>query len=153
MTSGGTWGPNNTILFQSINGVFQEVPASGGAPRRVTAVAKRTYWYWPEFIPGGEAVVFDSGTSRFSFSTTGSIAAAALSGAATEKDLIPGGTAPRLAATGDLVYAQNGTLMAVPFDSKRLALAGSPVPLLERAMRASRPYGERCSMASRPAGR
>jgi dipeptidyl aminopeptidase/acylaminoacyl peptidase len=41
------------------------------------------------------------------------------------------GSAPRLASTGDLIYAQNGTLMAVPFNSKRLELAGSPVPVLE----------------------
>jgi eukaryotic-like serine/threonine-protein kinase len=111
--------------------IFQEVPASGGAPRRVKAVAKNVYWYWPEFTPGGEAIVFDSGASRSSFAANASIAAVALGGAGAEKDLIPGGIAPHFSATGDLVYAQNGTLMAVPFDSKRLELAGSPVPLLE----------------------
>jgi dipeptidyl aminopeptidase/acylaminoacyl peptidase len=41
------------------------------------------------------------------------------------------GTAPRLTTTGDLIYAQSGTLMAVPFNSKRLELEGAPVPLLE----------------------
>src|SRR5207249_1682791 len=139
VTPGGAWGPNNTILFQSVTGVFQEVPASGGAPRRVTVVSKRTFWFWPEFLLDGGAIVFAASPTRNSFPTTGSIAAAVLSGAGAEKDLIPGGIAPHLAATGDLVYAQNGTLMAVPFDSKRLALAGSPAPVLE-GVRTS-PYG------------
>ena len=76
-------------------------------------------------------MVFASGTNPLSFANKSSIAAAALGGAGTAKELIPGGTAPRLTATGDLVYAQNGILMAVPFNSKRLELAGSPSPVLE----------------------
>src|SRR5205814_5926694 len=33
--------------------------------------------------------------------------------------------------TGHLVYSQNGTLMAVPFDLQRLELTGTPVPVVE----------------------
>jgi Tol biopolymer transport system component/tRNA A-37 threonylcarbamoyl transferase component Bud32 len=127
----GTWGPNNTILFERSGGFFLEVSSSGEALRKVTATAKHPVWRWPEFLPGGGAAVFAGGTAALSFANDASIAAVALSGAGTEKDLVAGGTAPRLAATGDLIYAQNGTLMAVPFDSKRLALAGSPTPVLE----------------------
>jgi hypothetical protein len=36
-----------------------------------------------------------------------------------------------VSSAGDLIYAQNKTLMAVPFNSKRLVLAGSPVLVLE----------------------
>jgi hypothetical protein len=46
------------------------------------------------------------------------------------RDLV-GRTSPRYALTGHLVYAQGATLMAVPFDPQRLALTGSPVPVLE----------------------
>ena len=129
--SSGTWGPDNTILFQRSPGVFLEVPASGAVPHKVTAAAKHPVWRWPEFLPDGRAVVFAGGTANLSFASNSSVAAFALSDGGTEKDLVAGGTAPRLTATGDLIYAQNGTLMAVPFDSKRLALAGSPAPVLE----------------------
>jgi serine/threonine-protein kinase len=130
-TPGGTWGPNNTILLHAIAGAFLQVPASGGTPRQLSAGAKHPFWRWPEFTPDGAAIVFAGGGSGFTFATSASIATAALGGAGAEKDLIAGGTAPRLAATGDLVYAQNGTLMAVPFNSKRLELAGSPAPVAD----------------------
>jgi serine/threonine-protein kinase len=130
-TPGGAWGPNNTILLHAIAGAFLQVPAGGGTPRQVSAGAKHPFWRWPEFTPDGAAIVFAGGGSGFTFATSASIAAAALGGAVAEKDLIAVGTAPRLAATGDLVYAQNGTLMAVPFNSKRLELAGSPAPVAD----------------------
>jgi hypothetical protein len=52
--------------------------------------------------------VFAGAAGGFSVGNSASIAVAALSGAGAEKDLIAGGTAPRLATTGDLIYAQNG---------------------------------------------
>ena len=128
---GGTWGPDNTILFQSLTGAFLALPASGGTARRAALVTKNPIWRWPEFTPNAEAVIFADGVNGLSFLNNASIAVATLRGAGTEKDLIAAGTSPHLAATGDIIYAQNGTLMAVPFNSKRLELAGSPVPVLE----------------------
>jgi eukaryotic-like serine/threonine-protein kinase len=129
---GGTWGPHNNVLFQSVAGAFLEVPSSGGTPRRAAAGTKHTFWRWPQFMPDGGTVVFAGGTTPYSLgASTSSIAVAALNGASVEKDLIAGGTAPHLAATGDLLYAQNATLMAVSFNRKRLELTGSPIPVLE----------------------
>jgi eukaryotic-like serine/threonine-protein kinase len=128
---GGAWGPNNTILFQQPTGAFFEIPASGGTPRRLRVVAKHPTWRWPQLMPDGRAVVFAAGPAGPAFGGAASIAVAAISGEGAEKDLIERGTAPRLASTGDLIYAQNGTLMAVPFNSRRLELAGSPAPVLE----------------------
>ena len=72
----------------------------------------------------------------FAFANNASIAVAALGGTGEEKDLIAG-TMPHLTATGDLIYAQNATLMAVPFNSKRLELAGSSSPILEGVRQSS----------------
>ena len=65
-----------------------------------------------------------------SFAGKSSITVAMLGGAGTVKELVSG-TAPHLTATGHLVYAQNGTLMAVPFNSKLLELAGAPSQVLD----------------------
>ncbi|MBZ5622037.1 MAG: protein kinase [Acidobacteriia bacterium] len=127
---GATWSPHNTIVFQGSSS-FREVPATGGATSRLLTTAKSLYWRWPEFTPDGSAIVFANGTNPLSFVSKSSIATAAFGGAGTAKELISGGTAPRLTATGDLVYAQSGILMAVPFNSRRLELAGSPSPVLE----------------------
>lgn len=128
---GGAWGPNNTILFQSSTGAFLEGPASGGEFRSVAADAKYPLWRWPEFIAGGKAIVFAGGSAAFYFGTKVSIATAPLGHAGVAKDLIAGGTSPHFAAIGDLIYAQDGTLFAVPFDLKLLATTGSSKPVIE----------------------
>jgi hypothetical protein len=48
--------------------------------------------------------------------------------------LIQGGTFPHYVPTGHLVYYRAGTIMAVPFDVKRLEVKGSPVPVVEGVM-------------------
>jgi Tol biopolymer transport system component/predicted Ser/Thr protein kinase len=130
---GGTWSPNNIILFQPTAGRFFEVPASGGTPHRIAAGAKskHQYWRWPELMLNGRKILFAGGSAGFAFATNATIAVADVDGAGEEKDLIAGGSEPRLAATGDLIYMRNGTLMAVPFDSRRLELSGSPAPVLD----------------------
>jgi len=40
------------------------------------------------------------------------------------------GSQPRYALTGHLVYGHSGTLMAVPFDERRLALTGASGPVI-----------------------
>ena len=46
--------------------------------------------------------------------------------------LVPGGTHPRYAASGHIVYAsEDGGLSAVGFDAARLAVTGAPVLLVE----------------------
>jgi serine/threonine-protein kinase len=47
------------------------------------------------------------------------------------KALVPGGTWGRYLATGHLVYINNGTLFAVPFDLDRLEVHGTPTPVLK----------------------
>jgi eukaryotic-like serine/threonine-protein kinase len=130
-TRGGAWGANNIILLQATSGTFLEIPASGGTPHRLPASVKHAFWRWPELTPGGGAVLFAGGAAGAALASSTSITAATLDGAGPEKDLIVGGSAPRLTAIGDLIYVRNGTLMAVPFNSRHLELSGSPTPVLE----------------------
>jgi dipeptidyl aminopeptidase/acylaminoacyl peptidase len=43
--------------------------------------------------------------------------------------LVRGGTSPRYAPSGHLIYARAGTLLAVPFDSEKLEVTGQPFPV------------------------
>jgi hypothetical protein len=45
--------------------------------------------------------------------------------------LVNGGSDPRVLAAGPLVYIHDGVLLAVPFDQKRLAVTGGPVPVVQ----------------------
>ena len=54
-----------------------------------------------------------------------------LVGTGERRNLVPGGTHPRYAPSGHLVYAQGGNLMAFPFDPQRLTAMGAAVPVVE----------------------
>src|SRR5262249_3850509 len=45
--------------------------------------------------------------------------------------LIRGGSDARFVPTGHIIYAISGSLFAVPFDLRRLAVKGGPVPIVE----------------------
>ena len=80
-------------------------------------------------MPGGKAVLFTGG--RNPINLTNSQVAVQVVGTGERRNLIQGGTHPRYAVSGHLVYAQSGTLMAVPFDPQRLQVTGPAVPVVE----------------------
>ncbi len=84
-------------------------------------------------MPGGAAVLFSIRRRGGGFQNS---EIAVLNLATNEQRiLLSGGSRPRYAPTGHLVYGvDGGTLMAVPFDLDRLQLAGDPVPVLEGVM-------------------
>jgi Tol biopolymer transport system component len=80
---------------------------------------------WPEFLPDGKAVLFGI------LGPSSSQVAIQSVGTGERRNLIPGGTQPRYALSGHLVYAQGGNLLAVPFDPQRLTVTGATVPVVE----------------------
>ncbi len=85
--------------------------------------------FWPEFLPGGEAVLFTI-TSADGSIENAQIAVLDLR-TGTSKVLIRGGSHAHYVPTGHLVYGVAGTLRAVAFDLGRLEVVGTPVPVLE----------------------
>ena len=122
---GGSWGSQGTIVFAP-GGSLLQVPDAGGAPQPLTRVEKGENNHdWPEFLPGGKAVLFNTGNSA------ADLQVAVQSLATGQRRNLVGGTQPRYAASGHLIYAQGTTLMAVPFDPQRLEIKGTPVPVVE----------------------
>jgi len=128
---GASWGDQGMITFAtSPFSVLHHVPDGGGTPQALTLLAKGENSHrWPEFLPGGRAVLFSSALT----SSTWISAQIAVHSVATgeRRTLIQRGTQPRYAPSGHLVYAQGTTLMAVPFDAQRLVVAGATVPMVE----------------------
>lgn len=133
---GASWGPDGTIIFAhqtSGTGLFRG-SAAGGEPEVLTtpdAAAGEMFHWWPEFLPGGDAVLFtivkdSSGQGR-------EIAVLDL-GTNETTVLIPGGSAPRYASTGHIIFGAEATLQAVPFNLNRLEVTGDPVPVVEGVM-------------------
>ena len=83
---------------------------------------------WSAFLPSGNAVLFtvDTGGS-FDNASVGVLSF----DTGAKKDLFPGGTNPVYSPTGHIVFAQGGSLYAVPFDVETLEVTGPRVLILE----------------------
>jgi len=142
---GASWANSGAIMFTpTAVSALQQVSDVGGAEQPLTQLDKgETSHRWPELLPGGRAMLF---------ATTGAnpqIAVQSLHPSAPtptgpgqavvgeRRNLVPGGTSPHYAASGHLVYAQAGNLMAAPFDPQGLRPTGSAVPVLEGVLQAT----------------
>ena len=129
---GASWGADGTIVFGGELGGLWRVSANGGKPEQITKVDStrgEASHSWPNTLPGGRAVLF---TVVF---VTGGIETAQIAllnlDTGQQRMLIPGGSYPRYAPTGHLVYALGGTLRAVGFDLERLEVTTQAIPVLE----------------------
>jgi serine/threonine-protein kinase len=123
---GGSWGEGGSIVFaRSRYRGLMRVSAEGGTPEALLPARPGLRFSWPQFLPGGKAVLFtlfelEKPPARI----------AVLSLDTREYRLLVEGHYARY-ANGLLVYAQGDSLFAAPFDIERLELTGAPVPALE----------------------
>ena len=133
---GASWGSNDTIVFAGASGGLWRVSAAGGTPEPLTALdAARgdVSHRLPQLLPGNQAVLFT--IQRTLFGNDTSVAVQSLATGA-RKIVIDDGADARYVRTGHLIYVRRGTLMAVPFDLDRLAVAGGSVALVGDLMQA-----------------
>ena len=135
-TGQGTWGENGLIVFGAAGHPLRAVAASGGDPLPITAVDPADLGHvHPVFLPGGRRVLFRKASPTTPQS--GAIHAVALdSKATTLVSLVPGRGTPQskiFVAAGRLLFVQESTLMAVPFDDARLRVDGVAEPVARTA--------------------
>jgi serine/threonine-protein kinase len=128
---GATWGPNDTIVFAAGAAGLVQVQAGGGqaAPLTTPNVARGEVTHiGPQFLPGGEEMLFTVRTGEDGWRI------AVMSLQTREWEWLPpigdiaGAT---YVETGHLVYAQAGSLYAIPLDIRRRTFTGPPVPLFD----------------------
>jgi serine/threonine-protein kinase len=132
--SGGSWSTQGKIAAQFHSGVpIEEIADTGGIPQPVTHLEKgETNQGWPEFLPGGRSLLFVA----FQGGSDTKIVAQSL-GTGERREILRTGLFPRYAGSGHLIYQQGASLMAVPFDSQRLAITGAAVPVVEGVLYSS----------------
>jgi eukaryotic-like serine/threonine-protein kinase len=139
---GGSWGPDDTIVFATLDSGLLKVAAVGGTPQRLPGSDKSS---WPEILPDGKTVLFtlagnaiatmslDGSNKRVLARTDASVdgPAAAVLGA--------GEIGPvRFVPTGHLIFGHGAFRMrAAPFDLKTLTLKGSPVSIVDSVFRSA----------------
>jgi serine/threonine-protein kinase len=133
---GGCWTSSDDILFGHLNRGIYTVPASGGTPKEVTILdsAKGEISHrFPQMLPGGKWVLFTVKFNNISSFDDAVIAAENIE-THERRELVRGGSYGRYIWTGHLMYARGTALYAVPFDPEKVAVTGTPLPVLEGGM-------------------
>ncbi len=123
---GGSWCTDGTIAFSSKRRIWT-VPAAGGEPKELTAPDGETRHYFPELLPGCRALVYS--VLDPSSGPIGIVAQSLDTGK--KVTLVKGGSNAHFVPPGRLLYVVNGTLMAAPFDPRRIELTGAAAHLLD----------------------
>jgi eukaryotic-like serine/threonine-protein kinase len=136
-TDGASWGSRALIVFPpTAASALQQVADEGGTPQPLTRLEKGEVSHrWPEYLPGGKAVLFAAANDGINYANT-EVAVQSV-GTGERRNLIQGGTQPRFSPSGHLVYAQRGSLMAIPFDPQRLTATGTAVPVVEGVLQST----------------
>jgi eukaryotic-like serine/threonine-protein kinase len=138
LSLGGSWGPDNTIVFGSYPGLYK-VSAAGGVPQLLAGSNLGT---WPEILPDNNTVLFSLGDAIAIIPLGGGqrrILARTNDSSAEGPAVLGAGfiLQPRFASSGYLVYGQSpGVVRAMPFDLESLSLEGPPVSMIDTVERA-----------------
>jgi serine/threonine protein kinase/Tol biopolymer transport system component len=137
LAHGESWSSQGTIAFSPGTASFlEQVSEAGGPLQPLTRLEPGEVSHrWPEFLPGGKAFLFAASTSSFNWTSNSQVVVQTL-GTGERRNLVQGATHPCYASSGHLVYAQAGSLMAVPFDAQRLTVVGAAVPVVENVSHA-----------------
>ncbi len=135
-TGGGAWNSQGTILFApDAAGPLFRVSERGGKPQQVTQLDPQggKAHRWPWFLPDEKHFLFFQDWGSTTGPRPNGIYAGSLDGGETK--LISADVSGSVAfASGHLLYFQDSSLMAQPFDPQRLNLMGPAVPVLDQEL-------------------
>jgi serine/threonine-protein kinase len=135
---GASWIEDRVLVGQGSRGIV-EVSANGGAPKVIVKVdsASGELAHGPQLLPGQQAVLFTLAHGQ-DWETACAVVESLRTGE--RKVILEDARDARYVETGHIIYGHAHTILAVPFDARRLEINGSPVPLVENVM-ASNPTG------------
>ena len=126
---GGTWSRDGVIVFSpsGVSASLLRVSAAGGEPIPATTQQSGSNRRFPSFLPDGKHFLFSdvsNGTAPEIF--WGSLESAEV------HPLLASDSGALYAPPGYLLFVRQGTLLAQPFDAKKMALTGEAVPIAEQ---------------------
>jgi serine/threonine-protein kinase len=131
---GSSWSDDGSIVASLGVGVgLSRIPAGGGEPTPITKVNRDKGEFAhrrPQVLPGSQAVLFTVYAGSVLSADDSDIDVVLLK-TGERKTVYHGGYFARYLPSRHLVFVHQNTLFAAPFDLKRLALVGSPQPILE----------------------
>jgi len=131
---GATWLDDGSIVYSpgAGTGLFR-IPAGGGAAQPLTALnpqkAERSH-RWPIALPGGKAVLFVVGVNSSPDDYNNADVDAVVVATGERRRILTGASFIQYVPSGELIFMRNGSIHAVRFDARSLAVSGTPVPVV-----------------------
>ena len=133
---GGAWGEDGDIVFNLASSVSSprnsllRVSSGGGTPQPATTLADDEVTHrWPQVLPGARAILYTAHNRANDYADANIVVQTLPNGP--RKILQRGGSFGRYVPSGHLVYVQDGTLFAAPFDYMALEVTGAGRPFIE----------------------
>jgi serine/threonine protein kinase/Tol biopolymer transport system component len=132
---GGAWNADGVILFTpNVTAPLFRISAAGGTPEAITKfdpASKVNTHRWPQFLPDGRHFLYLArGPGAAVESGAAGIYVSSLDGK--ESKLVVRAVSSMAYASGYLLFVREGTLMAQPFDARRLTTTGDAFPVAEQ---------------------
>jgi eukaryotic-like serine/threonine-protein kinase len=128
---GASWSPQGVIVFAAnTTGPLQRIAAAGGIATPATALdpaRKENSHRWPWFLPDGRHFLYATTVNPSNDATiyVGSLDSR-------EARIVAQANSNAVYGSGHLLFLRKNTLMAQPFDAKRLTTTGEAVPVAEQ---------------------
>jgi eukaryotic-like serine/threonine-protein kinase len=129
---GLSWDESGILFGQTGKGIMR-VSTKGGSAETVAAVGADEMAASPQMLPNGRGILFSVKKTSDTWDKGQVVVHSVATGQRTT--IVSGGGDSRYLPTGHLLYARSGVLFAVPFDIRRLAVTGEPVPIVEGIQR------------------
>src|SRR5262249_3995243 len=131
---GATWALDGKIyLGQGPMGILRVSANGGSKPETVVSMKPGELAQGPQVLPGGDALLFTLASGSGSWDRAQIVVQSLKSGE--RHPLISGGSDARYVATGHIIYALGRRLLAIPFDLRKLQVAGGSVTIIDDVMR------------------
>jgi serine/threonine protein kinase/Tol biopolymer transport system component len=132
-SNGASWREDGGIIMSAAGRGLLRIPAGGGTPETIAGLASgELFLARPQILPGGKAILFESGPSLDVDKFTIEVLTLA---DRHRKIVARGGSSiqylPTSRGSGHLVYMNKATLFAIPFDPDKLETLGTAVPVLD----------------------
>jgi len=121
---GGTWGPDNTIVFARFPGELKRISANGGVVTSLTSLERgEPHHVRPQFFAGTRRLLYRVSSRN---GRNNSYYVTSLDNPSEKKLIATLDSGNVTYAHGHLLFMQNHELMAQPFDVQSVAITGVP---------------------------
>ena len=149
-----SWAGDSIIFVDAGKGIMRVSPAGGTPDVLVPRTDTDGIMHSAQLLPDGDTLLFAVGRitgAAANFWDAAQIVAQSLA-TGRRTVVLEGGSNPIYIRTGHIIYAVDGTLLAVPFDATALELRGNPVPVVEGVRRAAPAAGGEAQVAISDSG-